>query len=260
MRAKALLLASSSIVLLAVAIVFELPIVILGARAARRPQLRDSCAATGASATSSMAADRGRAARHRPGHDDRSRCCRSCCSSRARSGSPSSWSAASRAPRRRYSERPMARAAVKAKSRQQQGGRAAGEGAARRAAAPRRHAGGGNPNQDLFFMRLRRRAKFVYVLLAVALRDHVRVPRCRLGLTAGSTSSSRAEHLPGSGTSVSKAQKHIKDHPQSEGLPRARDRIRGEGRQRQRDHRAPAVHEHEAEGREVAERARRACS
>ena len=55
----------------------------------------------------------------------------------------------------------MARAAVKAKAKAKQPVKA----------APRRgrrgHAGGGNPNQALFFNRLRRRAKWVYVLLAV---------------------------------------------------------------------------------------------
>ncbi len=45
----------------------------------------------------------------------------------------------------------------------------------------RRHAAGGNPNQQLFFIRMRRKAKSVYVILAVLFGDHVRVPRRRLG-------------------------------------------------------------------------------
>ena len=54
----------------------------------------------------------------------------------------------------------MARAAVKAKQAQR----------AKTAPKPhgrRKHSGGGNPNQELFFTRLRTHAKWVYVLLAV---------------------------------------------------------------------------------------------
>jgi tetratricopeptide (TPR) repeat protein len=58
----------------------------------------------------------------------------------------------------------MARAAVKAKAKQQQ---AVKPGARRARTGRRGHAAGGNPNQQLFFMRLRRQAKWVYVLLAV---------------------------------------------------------------------------------------------
>lgn len=54
----------------------------------------------------------------------------------------------------------MARAAVKAK--QQQRAKAQPARARRRG-----HSGGGNPNQDLFFMKLRRHAKWAYVVLAV---------------------------------------------------------------------------------------------
>jgi tetratricopeptide (TPR) repeat protein len=56
----------------------------------------------------------------------------------------------------------MARAAVKAKQAQKP------KPAPKRQPSRRRgHAGGGNPNQQLFFMRLRRQAKWIYVLLAV---------------------------------------------------------------------------------------------
>src|SRR5947208_1359800 len=60
----------------------------------------------------------------------------------------------------------MARAAVKAK-RQAQRAKAGAHAGKARPHGRRRHAAGGNPNQDLFFMRLRRQAKPVYVLLAV---------------------------------------------------------------------------------------------
>jgi hypothetical protein len=58
----------------------------------------------------------------------------------------------------------MARAAVKAK---QQAKAKAAQPAKTRARGRRRHSGGGNPNQDLFFVRLRRHQKWVYAALAV---------------------------------------------------------------------------------------------
>jgi tetratricopeptide (TPR) repeat protein len=57
----------------------------------------------------------------------------------------------------------MARAAVKAK----QANKAQSAAPKRQQSRRRGHAGGGNPNQQLFFMRLRRQAKWIYVLLAV---------------------------------------------------------------------------------------------
>lgn len=105
----------------------------------------------------------------------------------------------------------MARAAVKAKQ------------AARAKAAPpkrptgrRRHAAGGNPNQQLFFMRLRRQAKWVYVLLAVLFA----VTFAFLGVGSGSSGLdqlfSNLNIFGGhKGPSVSKAQKEIADHPNS---------------------------------------------
>ena len=64
----------------------------------------------------------------------------------------------------------MARAAVKAKAKAKQGKPAAqaAKSSARRQGKRRRgHASGGNPNQGLFFVRMRRSAKPVYVGLAV---------------------------------------------------------------------------------------------
>jgi hypothetical protein len=57
----------------------------------------------------------------------------------------------------------MARAAVKAKQAQQ----AQAQAAARPSRKQRGHASGGNPNQDLFFSRLRRKQKWVFLALAV---------------------------------------------------------------------------------------------
>src|SRR5436190_9403469 len=107
----------------------------------------------------------------------------------------------------------MARAAVKAK---QQAQRAKG-GAAANKARPhgrRRHAAGGNPNQDLFFTRLRRKAKWVYVLLAVLFA----ITFAFLGVGSGSGGldqlvSGLNIFGGGGGNSVSKAQSYIKKHP-----------------------------------------------
>jgi tetratricopeptide (TPR) repeat protein len=57
----------------------------------------------------------------------------------------------------------MARAAVKAK----QLAAAKAQPPKSRARGRRRHSGGGNPNQELFFVRLRRHQKWVYAVLAV---------------------------------------------------------------------------------------------
>lgn len=57
----------------------------------------------------------------------------------------------------------MARAAVKAK----QLAAAKAQLPKARARGRRRHSGGGNPNQDLFFVRLRRHQKWIYAMLAV---------------------------------------------------------------------------------------------
>jgi tetratricopeptide (TPR) repeat protein len=103
----------------------------------------------------------------------------------------------------------MARAAVKAKAKTQ-----AAKPAPRRArAGRRRHAGGGNPNQQLFFMRLRRQAKWVYVLLAVLFA----ITFAFLGVGSGTSGLDQLFQglniFHSSGNSVSKAQKYIDSHP-----------------------------------------------
>src|SRR5579864_688310 len=104
----------------------------------------------------------------------------------------------------------MARAAVKAK---QQAKQKVVQPAPRRA-GKRKHAAGGNPNQALFFIRLRRKAKFMYVILAVLFA----VTFAFLGVGSGANGGldqlfSGLNIFSSSGTSVSKAQKEIKDHP-----------------------------------------------
>ena len=104
----------------------------------------------------------------------------------------------------------MARAAVKAK----QAAKAAGKPHQKtHAHGRRRHAAGGNPNQDLFFMRLRRQAKWVYVLLAVLFA----ITFAFLGVGTGTQGLdqlfSNLNIFGGGGPSVSKAQKYIAKHP-----------------------------------------------
>jgi cytochrome c-type biogenesis protein CcmH/NrfG len=104
----------------------------------------------------------------------------------------------------------MARAAVKAK----QQGKKAAQPAPRRTRGRRGHAAGGNPNQQLFFMRLRRKAKFAYVILAVLFA----ITFAFLGVGSGSGGLDQLFQglniFHRSGNPVSKAQSHIKDHPQ----------------------------------------------
>ena len=102
----------------------------------------------------------------------------------------------------------MARAAVKAKQAQQ---------AAARPKAPargrRHHKSGGNPTQALFFERMRRKAKFVYFLLAVLFA----ITFAFLGVGSGSSGLSdlftNINIFHHSGTSVSSAEKEIQKHP-----------------------------------------------
>src|SRR5579859_6672872 len=114
---------------------------------------------------------------------------------------------------KRYSERPeMARAAVKAK--QQAKKATVAPQRARQRGGRRKHAAGGNPNQQLFFIRMRRSAKPVYVLLAVLFG----ITFAFLGVGSGTNGGldqlfSGLNIFSSSGTSVSKAQKEIKDHP-----------------------------------------------
>ena len=104
----------------------------------------------------------------------------------------------------------MARAAVKAKAKQKQ----AVKPAHRRARAGRRgHAAGGNPNQQLFFMRLRRSAKPVYVILAVLFA----VTFAFLGVGSGTNGLDQLfqglNFFHHGGNSISKAQSYIRAHP-----------------------------------------------
>ena len=108
----------------------------------------------------------------------------------------------------------MARAAVKAK--QQQKASAKPTKAAARTRG-RHHKSGGNPNQQLFFSRMRRKAKFVYFLLALLFA----LTFAFLGVGSGSNSglSDLFKNInifsSGSGVSVSSAQKEIDKHPHS---------------------------------------------
>jgi tetratricopeptide (TPR) repeat protein len=110
----------------------------------------------------------------------------------------------------------MARAAVKAKQKAKQGAQPAKTSARRqtgRQGGRRRHAGGGNPNQDLFFTKLRKRAKYVYVLLAVLFA----ITFAFLGVGSGQGGLDQLFQglniFHRGSNAVSKAQSHIKDHP-----------------------------------------------
>ena len=103
----------------------------------------------------------------------------------------------------------MARAAVKAKQAQEAAARPKTPARARR-----HHKSGGNPTQELFFARMRRKAKFVYFLLAILFA----VTFAFLGVGSGSSGLSafhEHQHLPPLGTSVSSAQKEIQKNPNS---------------------------------------------
>jgi tetratricopeptide (TPR) repeat protein len=107
----------------------------------------------------------------------------------------------------------MARAAVKAKQAQKKAAQPA-KAAPRRQGGRRKHAGGGNPNQQLFFMRLRRKAKLAYLVLAVLFA----ITFAFLGVGSGTNGGldqlfSGLNIFSSSSNPVSKAQKEIKDHP-----------------------------------------------
>jgi tetratricopeptide (TPR) repeat protein len=115
----------------------------------------------------------------------------------------------------------MARAAVKAKSKAAATTKGSGQkSSAQKSSGPGRaqrrrgHSGGGNPNQQLFFTRLRRQAKWVYVLLAVLFA----ITFAFLGVGSGQGGGldqlfSGLNIFGGGGNSVSKAQSYIKKHP-----------------------------------------------
>jgi tetratricopeptide (TPR) repeat protein len=106
----------------------------------------------------------------------------------------------------------MARAAVKAKAKTKASASAKSSSQGR-SQGRRRHSSGGNPNQQLFFTRLRRQAKWVYVLLAVLFA----ITFAFLGVGSGSGGLdqlfSGLNIFGGGGNSVSKAQSYIKKHP-----------------------------------------------
>ena len=103
----------------------------------------------------------------------------------------------------------MARAAVRAKQQAQ----AKAQPAKKRSHGRRRHAGGGNPNQQLFFVRLRRGQKWLYALLALVFA--VTFAGVGVGSGGGGGLSQLYTGLfgGGGGTSVSKAQDEIKRDP-----------------------------------------------
>jgi tetratricopeptide (TPR) repeat protein len=104
----------------------------------------------------------------------------------------------------------MARAAVKAKQAQKAKAQPAPKARSR---GRRKHASGGNPNQQLFFVRMRRSAKPAYLILAVLFA----VTFAFLGVGSGSGGLSQLfdnlnlfHHM---GTSISAAQKQVAKHP-----------------------------------------------
>ena len=156
--------------------------------------------------------DRRRASRRRPGHDHDGDDPADAALRRLDLARGSPRTPPGRAPPRRYSDRPMARAAVKAKQAQKKAAQPAK--AAPRRQGRRKHAGGGNPNQQLFFMRLRRKAKLAYLVLAVLFA----ITFAFLGVGSGTNGGldqlfSGLNIFSSGGNPVSKAQKEIKDHP-----------------------------------------------
>ena len=102
----------------------------------------------------------------------------------------------------------MARAAVKAK----QQAKAKTQPAKARARGRRRHAGGGNPNQQLFFVKLRRGQRWLYALLALVFA----LTFAGVGIGSGGGGLSQLYtglFGGGGGSSVSKAQDLIKKDP-----------------------------------------------
>ena len=104
----------------------------------------------------------------------------------------------------------MARAAVKAK--QQARAKAQPQKSAR-SRGRRGHAGGGNPNQELFFVRLRRHQKWVYALLAVVFGLSFVLVGVGSGNGGGLQSLYNGLFGGSGGGSVSKARDQIKDNP-----------------------------------------------
>src|SRR5438270_8092471 len=101
----------------------------------------------------------------------------------------------------------MARAAVRAKQAQ-----AAQAQAASKPRRDRKHASGGNPNQDLFFMRLRRKQRWVFLGLAVLFAVSFTLLGVGSG-TGGGLTQLWNSILGNSSDAVSKAQGEIKTDP-----------------------------------------------
>jgi tetratricopeptide (TPR) repeat protein len=102
----------------------------------------------------------------------------------------------------------MARAAVKAKQQAK-----AQTAKPARARGKRRHNGGGNPNQDLFFVRMRRHQKWVYALLALVFMISFVLVGVGSGNGGGLSELYTGLFGGGGGSSVSKAQNEIKTNP-----------------------------------------------
>jgi len=103
----------------------------------------------------------------------------------------------------------VARAAVKAK--QQAAAKAQPQKSARRRG--RGHKGGGNPNQELFFVRLRRHQKWVYALLAVVFGLSFVLVGVGSGNGGGLTQLWNSIFSGSGGTNVSKAQTAAQKDP-----------------------------------------------
>jgi tetratricopeptide (TPR) repeat protein len=103
----------------------------------------------------------------------------------------------------------MARAAVRAK--QQAKAKAQQPAKPARARGRRRHASGGNPNQELFFVRLRRGQKWLYALLAVVFA--ATFAGVGVGSGGGGLSQLYTGLFGGGGSSVSKAQNEVRKNP-----------------------------------------------
>ena len=103
----------------------------------------------------------------------------------------------------------MARAAVKAK----QQAKKAAQPTKTRARGRRRHSGGGNPNQDLFFVRLRRHQRWVYAALAVVFGLSFVLLGVGSGGNGGLIENFTGLFSGNGGSSVSKAQDEIKKNP-----------------------------------------------
>ena len=108
----------------------------------------------------------------------------------------------------------MARGAVKAKQAQSAKNQKGGARSKSQSGGRKRHASGGNPNQHLFFSRMRRRAKPAYLILAVLFA----VTFAFLGVGSGANSGldqlfSGLNLFGRGGNSVSKALKELQKRP-----------------------------------------------